>query len=152
MPYNIRQVIAIIMLYVLAYIYSLIIAPLYSKEKDGINRIHESCVYGCEICKHATKYRGNNYYIGTSMLESDKKNITKCILTFWGCSHALLYALIGYIAPNLFIETFVLGVVFEIYEKYKFNCEDPLDILWNSLGFIIGAQINSHVGPMSYFK
>lgn len=132
------MIVAIFILYILAYIYAIEFAPWAAKHYNNLNEIHESCfVCGTDKLTHA---RGDQYYIGT-MSDEKKKDLKKCVMTFWGFTHYILYAMIGYVAPDMFWETFAIGIGFEYYEKIKYNCEDPLDIAWNSLGFATGAYI-----------
>lgn len=122
----------------IAYIYSIILAPkLINNEK--INNIHESCFINCKynICNLSS--RGDNYYINSS------KTSEKCMMTFWGFTHVLLYTILGFLFPDMFIQLFLLGIIFEIYEKYKFDCHDTLDIYFNTIGLLIGYTASSYL-------
>jgi hypothetical protein len=81
--------------------------------------------------------RGDNYLIG---IEDPVKNerMKNCLVTFWGVAHFALYFVLGVAAPDMFWETFAIGVGFEIYENYKFDCHDVLDVGLNSAGFLLG--------------
>jgi len=80
--------------------------------------------------------RGKNYW-----LHAQRKSSKYCLVTSWAICHIILYAIIGYMFPNLFWETFAIGVVYEILEWKLFDCHDVLDVLWNSIGFFIGVMI-----------
>ncbi len=87
--------------------------------------------------------RGSNYFIES---KSDVNNTkSKCLTTVWNLSHLFLYAIIGYIYPDpvSLVSWFSVGVSFEIWEKYAYNCEDPLDVVYNGLGLIIGSYYKS---------
>jgi len=86
--------------------------------------------------------RGDQYYIGVSDIDKNAK-LKKCVVTLWGLAHFLLYMVIGWVAPDMFWPTFAAGVAFESYEYFKYSCEDPLDIIWNSAGFIVGATLKT---------
>jgi lipid-A-disaccharide synthase-like uncharacterized protein len=132
------QFIYVIILYTIAYVYSLVYAPAIAKDSNNIiNSYHESCIYGCQVCSKVTGGRGNNYYI--SNMNPEKKSIlSQCLLSFWGLTHFMLYFIIGIVAPNLFWETAIVGAGFEVFEYFKYDCADPLDVIWNSLGFLTG--------------
>lgn len=138
-----RQVIAILIIYTIGYIYSLIFAPAIVNKKSGIlgciNKFHKESIITINGCEPLTQFRGDNYYI-SEMSDELKSELNTCLLTTWGALHMLLYAFIGYFAPDYFWETFAVGVAFECYEAVAFNCEDPLDVVWNSIGFMVGKS------------
>ena len=84
--------------------------------------------------------RGDNYYIGVTD-EGKKLKLDKCLVTFWGATHFFLYFFLGMFAPDLFWQTFVVGIIFELFEKYNYGCHDVLDICLNTAGFFIGRYI-----------
>lgn len=98
--------------------------------------MHESCIikYGkslpCDI-----SYRGKNYYINSN------KTTAECYVAFWGMTHFLLYAILGYLHPTRFIEFNTIGILFELYEKKYYDCHDSLDILLNMSGFMLGSHL-----------
>jgi len=89
--------------------------------------------------------RGNNYYI-SAMNSKKQDDLQKCLITFWGTTHFVLYVLIGYFCPNCFWESFIIGVLFELYEYHAFNCHDLLDIVLNTSGFFVGKLIRRYLG------
>ena len=138
-----KQIINVLFLYIIAYIYSLVYAPMIANDKDHfINKLHEKCLYECDVCRIITSGRGDNYYIA-AMTPEKQKQLNKCLFSFWGLTHFILYVFIGYFAPDLFYETFIVGIVFEVFEFYKYDCADPLDIVWNTLGFIVGKSLRT---------
>ncbi|AYV81799.1 MAG: hypothetical protein Harvfovirus63_2 [Harvfovirus sp.] len=139
------QYIIAILLYIAAYIYALKIAVGIGHCNDElckkINSVHENCIMGCDHKSCAlTKSRGSNYFIGITD-EEKKANLDRCLVTFWGATHFILYFLLGVLTPDLFWETFTVGVAFEIYEYYKYDCADGLDIILNTIGFLLGQQL-----------
>jgi hypothetical protein len=50
-----------------------------------------------------------------------------------------------FLCPSLFWETFLLGTGFEIYEYIALDCADPMDIVYNVLGFVIGQSLSEYV-------
>lgn len=144
-PTILNQLTAICIIYLIAYIYSLILAPMIAEQKSGefyktMNDFHKKCIVCCDGCEHLTTNRGENYYIA-DMTNTDPDVLSKCLFTFWGLSHMIAYSLIGYYAPSFFIPTFIIGAGFEYYEYLEFGCEDPLDVVWNSIGFLAGQYI-----------
>lgn len=130
--------------YTIAYIYALVFAPFVSqavKENPNykpIEDVHRSCVAGCESASFLIeKGRGDQYYIGAE----NSTDINNCVVTFWGLTHFVLYFVLGMVAPNLFWETFMLGVGFEVYEYVEYGCQDIFDIVLNSTGFITGKHV-----------
>lgn len=129
------------LIYTIAYIYSIIFAPKLAGAYQGwaktLNDTHESCLLGCQanLCKLSV--RGDNYYINAG----PNKTADGCMVTFWGFSHFFLYSVLGFLFPDVFWETFFIGVAFEIYEYKKFNCHDTFDIILNTVGFLVGKNL-----------
>jgi len=99
-----------------------------------LNQVHQSCIVGCTpATRSIAEWKGKNYFVG--------QGGTDCLMTFWTITHGLLYTGIGYCCPNLFWESFSIGVAFEIYEKYRYQCEDALDIFFNTGGFLVGQKL-----------
>ena len=137
------QYLLLALFYIIAYVYAIEIAPVLPHIDipivKKINSIHESCVVKCDATAGLVGMgRGSTYFIGKN---NNPAEMNKCLVTAWGLSHYLFYLTLGAVFPNLFIETFLIGVSFELYEKYKFGCEDSMDILLNSLGFASGWLI-----------
>ena len=132
-----------------AFVYSLYIAPSIESATDGlfgrINNMHKSCIINCDTttCKKVLSGRGSNYFINTP--KEKQEAIKSCVITFWGLSHFACYAVLGFLAPNIFQEAFVIGAWFEFYEHEKYDCHDPLDILLNIAGYTIGSTIRSNI-------
>ena len=53
--------------------------------------------------------------------------------------------MVGILIPNIFHEAFIVGVCFEMFEYFMYKCHDPLDIIWNVSGYVIGAQIGKRI-------
>ena len=148
----VKNLIKLLGLYSLAYLYCLVYAPSIESITDNsisgkINKIHKKCAINCDhnLCSTMIQYRGNNYFISTP--QDEQEYIKKCFVTFWGVTHYILYALIGFLLPSMFWESFVCGVFFEIYEHNKYDCADVLDIVLNTAGFYTGYQIH-----LTYFN
>jgi hypothetical protein len=86
--------------------------------------------------------RGKKYFIGTPYYK--QKEIKKCILTFWGLTHFVLYFILSYLFPAFYIEFIILGILFEIYEYYKFKCHDYNDLILNALGIFLGKMVSPY--------
>ena len=136
-----NDVITIVLLYGLAYFYSLQFAPKLAQwaPDSPWNRFHESCIQSASPSQSFLLATRGSQYILDDPGKSDTLN--SCLMTFWGATHAVLYIFLGFFAPRSFWLTFGIGVAFEIYEKIRFDCADALDILWNSVGFLIGRWI-----------
>ena len=130
-------------IYGIAYVYSIHFAPFLAKHAptSSWNQIHERCYRDAPpMLKGLLSARGTQYIIGD---ESQSASLENCLLTFWGTSHGLLYLILGYLCPKLFWPTFWIGVGFEVYEKLQYDCADPLDIVWNTMGFMIGRYVST---------
>lgn len=116
--------------------------------------LHICTIYDeSDTTKWLTSTRGKNYFTisekKTNESEEEKekheKNSKYCLVAFWAITHIGLYTLIGFFCPNLFIETFIVGALFELGEKMFYNCHDALDVIYNSIGFGIGYLIHKYV-------
>jgi hypothetical protein len=127
---------------------------------DGLYKYTHECIglYDSPVAEKLTSIRGDNYYSMTNLCktvsEEDKKLYEKrhkrCLVSIWAFTHICLYIVIGFYCPNLFIQTVLLGIFFEYMEKIHSNCHDALDILFNSIGFGIGYQLNKYI--FKYYK
>ena len=137
------------------YLISFILVILLNKvalHNNSLYKILHKCGYYNESdsIEFLTSTRGSNYYtfsddtkiVNKKEKELDKKNHMYCLISLWALTHVGLYIVIGFYCPNLFIETFIIGVLFEFFEKYYWNCQDSLDVIFNSIGFGIGYSIN----------
>ncbi len=101
------------------------------------DKVYNSCVISWPAAaKVVHRGRGSDYFI------SAETPLVDCFITLWGVTHFVLYVILGALCPSLFYETFVLGVLFEVFEKIFWEGHDLLDILLNTLGFIVGLCVN----------
>lgn len=148
--YTAKNVMTILLISIIAYIYCIIFAPYIEKYKNNsvskfIDKIHKTCFFNCKSkqCKqYMEKCRGENYFIATPVYE--QLSIKGCILTFWGATHFLFYFILTFLFPNFYIEFFIMGIGFEVYEYYKFNCHDYNDIFLNTFGIILGNVLSPY--------
>jgi len=127
-----QQIYTAVIIYILCYIYSIVIANTLLVKKSKLNDMHEYCLLKGE----PPLPRGRNYYISVGATKA--ADFQHCIFTFWGLMHVIMYAILGFFCPDLFLETFLAGTLFEIYEAQYYDCHDLLDIGLNTLGFGIG--------------
>jgi len=97
-------------------------------------------------------------------------NIDGLEIDWWSVTHIILYIYFGYFFPNYFVEFFIIGVIWELFES--FFCQESVskllgchksehiwcrglkkvnscdywygkidDLAMNSIGFIIGMQL-----------
>ena len=144
--------------YILVFLYSVCIVgfliayliKIYNKKYNvAIDKYNQLCmVYNkSDIVQKLTKHRGIQYYFNGHLENIDDKKIILykrkyCLVTFWSMSHIILYTLIGFFCPSLFIPSFAIGVIWEGLEKKFCNCHDLVDIMYNSIGFGIGYILN----------
>ena len=108
----------------------------------GLNKYIQECLYSSDsnLTKLLTSSRGSEYYLTS---EKYKKIHNKnCLVSIWAFTHIFLYMMIGVYCPNLFFPSLMVGILFEIGEKVFYNCHDVLDVIFNTVGFGIGYQIN----------
>ena len=145
--YTLQNISSITIILCITYIYCIYFAPYIEKNyaDSYLDKIHKLCLYKCST-KNCRNYmintRGSNYFISTPHYK--QKEIKKCILTFWGITHFILYFILSYLFPNFYIEFFVLGIIFEIYEYYKFTCHDYNDLFLNTLGIFLGHILSPY--------
>jgi hypothetical protein len=142
--YTCTNIIIILTILTFAYIYSLIYAPSIENSNDdsfttSISKMNKSCLLNCksDSCKkYISDNRGRQYFI--SIPPSEQEHIKSCIVTFWGFTHFLMYFILAMLVPAFYVELFFIGVGFEIYEYYKFECHDVNDIFLNTMGILLG--------------
>jgi hypothetical protein len=137
----------LIILLVVSYVYSLVIVPALAGSSNSLARrltqLHESCVWNTKNIAPKLSYRkgrGSQYYIG-SMDSSKMEMLKHCVATFWSMSHLFLYVLIGYFCPDYARMAFFIGAGFELYEYFRFECHDVLDLAWNAVGLFLGLGL-----------
>lgn len=106
----------------------------------GWNKVLNGCLGSCNNCGELFGKRGDDYDFGTLEYESNAIPYKDCFATFWNFTHFLAHLIAGYIAPDYFVLDFLIGVSFEAYES-NFQCQDPNDIVANTIGFITGRYI-----------
>ena len=119
--YTCTNIIIILSILTVAYIYSLIYAPSIESSNDdsfttSVAKMNKSCLLNCksEKCKkYITDSRGKKYFI--SIPVSEQEHIKSCIITFWGFTHFIMYFILAMLVPAFYIELFFIGVGFEIY-------------------------------------
>lgn len=131
----------LIVVFLIAYVYSLIIAPWLKRAypKSRMNQMHEKCVTQATSAeKWMLRGRGKSYIIGGN---EESSKLQSCLVTFWGASHFILYLIVGFLCPNKSLMFNTFGALFEVYEYYKYDCADPLDLLLNFSGYAVGSSI-----------
>ena len=120
--YTFKNIMLILIILSIAYIFCFTFTPMIDSTKgncitETITKIHRMCYLECnsQNCSDLiTSLRGENYLLTDS--ELDKNKIKNCIITFWGITHIILYLLLAFLLPSFYIEFFIIGVLFEIYE------------------------------------
>ena len=85
---------------------------------------------------------GKNYYLKKNNNYATKK----CLLPGWAVLHIILYSIISFFIPQLWYLSFIVGIIWELFEYY-YNAEFWLDIFWNSVGIIIGSSLRRLIVP-----
>lgn len=136
-------------IYVMGIIYIIFIQHFSQKNEmynddsliGKLYKLHASCLIPCKDakCSDIVYIRGQTYLANSSKQASDE--IKNCFVTFWVYMHFIFYLCIGFILPDTFWESFIIGVLFEIFEYYFFDCYNALDIVANTLGFAVGYSL-----------
>ena len=112
--------------------------------------LHTKCVLYVKkkLPNYILKYRGKKYFWFNDSDGKDysvEKKLKKCLFTLWSISHYVLYFIIGFLSPQFFICSMCISIFFEIYEYYKWECQDLLDIFINFFGFLSGYIIRKTI-------
>lgn len=126
--------ITIIVVILITYIYSFYIAP-NKNIPEILKNINQKCIIGCNNCA----IRGGNYIIED---KSMSKKMDNCLITSWNVSHFVMYAILGYNYPLYLPSLTALGITFEIYEHYRYDCADLMDIPSNIAGLCVGYMLS----------
>jgi hypothetical protein len=131
----------VITIFIITYTYSFYVAP-NPKIPQVMKDMHHSCVYGCstENCRNVVLPRGRSLIL-EDISEEERYKLSNCSFTFWNLSHYLMYTVITSICPEYALQFFALGILFEGYEWYKYDCHDYMDIFANTSGIITGLAI-----------
>ena len=87
-------------------------------------------------------YNGHNKLVLflTRDISEEGRKYGPRVFTLWNLSHVLYYALGSYLFPDKRLLLWALGLVWELLEDYQ-NASNPLDILWNTIGIVIGIAL-----------
>ena len=72
-------------------------------------------------------------------ISQEGKQFGPRIMTLWNISHILYYGLGAYLFPDKAFALWGLGVFWELTEA-GFGYMNPMDIMWNTIGIMIGLQ------------
>ena len=156
-----NQYFYLVIIYIISFLFLLslnIFLSISDPKSDNSNKVNK-IIHHCYVLhispfiKWLTSSRGKNYYtiINKRINNENEYNINEeeennkkqkyCLVSLWAIAHVFTYMVIGFFCPNLFIQSFICGALFEFYEKYTWDCHDKLDVIFNSIGFVIGYII-----------
>lgn len=121
-----------------------------------IAKIVTGCFYSpnTDFIKNYVKLKGktvsNTYYLDSWVQNKNFLNQCKnelsfedgdesCVINYWEFYHIITHIFIG-LFGNFYIST-TLGIGFEIYEHYVYDCASIFDLLFNLIGFSIGYAL-----------
>lgn len=110
---------------------------------DLFETVFNTCPARCgpDCNSIANKFRDETYFV-----EPEYKGTNKnCVITTWEITHLIMHVFLGYFY-NIYISV-ALNIGFEIYEHYKFDCGNYLDVFYNTLGFFIGYGLRGRFSP-----
>ncbi len=145
-----QDIVKLLIIYFIACLVCFYFGSKIERMNDGtwqseVNKLQKKCFYKCkgDICKTLIKGRGESYFTNTPLAE--QLFLKECLVSFWSFTHVILYTIIGFLFPGMFFETLIIGIGFEIFEFIAMDCADPLDIVYNTSGFFLGAFIAKYV-------
>lgn len=105
--------------------------------------LDNACIVGCpdrhleDFRKVSDWSRGDHYSLMNDEYSSNE--LHKCMATIWEVSHILTHGFIGYYTDIRY--SAAIGVSFEIWEWWRYDCANKLDLVYNTLGCCIGAAL-----------
>ena len=75
-------------------------------------------------------------------ISDEGKQFGPRVFTLWNISHILYYGLGAYLFPNYVVQLWFMGIAWEFVEHFTYNCGNPLDIMWNTIGIFIGLALH----------
>jgi len=134
------KILGVFIFCLLTYIFLFHIAEKHFPTLDKLT--YETCIIPCKYDK-CTKFinatKGSNYYL--SKYET-QWNRTNCLVTPYEISHFIFHIFIGYFL-NIYY-SLTIGIGFEVWEYYVYNCENYMDIVFNTLGALMGTAIRTY--------
>jgi hypothetical protein len=90
------------------------------------------------------EYKGDNKFIiyFTRDISHEGKIHGPRVFTIWNLSHVIYFAIGSYLFPEKRLLLWTLGLLWELIEVY-WQIMNPLDIIWNSIGILIGMFLHS---------
>jgi len=100
--------------------------------------------------------RGDNYMLdrGNHATEKSmdnarqKKRMNKSfeIMSIWSFFHMMFYMILGFVSPKNWWLMVLVGIGWEMFE-IKDDCFDIMDVVWNSIGMVIGIALRYKLMP-----
>ena len=99
------------------------------------NKITHCVIKSNKCLNNITKNtRGKKYWL--------TNNNNNCFITTWHIYHLVQYFFLGFFFPSYHLELVGIGIIFELLEKYFFECDDLMDIIFNIVGLYMGVYAN----------
>jgi hypothetical protein len=90
------------------------------------------------------KYKGSDKLVlfFTRDISEEGRQYGPRVFTFWNLSHIIYFALGSYLFPDKRLLLWTLGLIWELLENFT-GAMNPLDILWNTIGILIGVALRN---------
>lgn len=90
------------------------------------------------------KYRGSDKLVLflTRDISDEGRQYGPRVFTVWNLSHVLYFALGSYLFPDKRLLLWTMGLIWEFLED-NFQAMNPLDIVWNTIGILLGATLRN---------
>ena len=146
--YNEKEIKYMIMLYLFALVFisleRYIETLIENKDNWFANTFNAGLIhFKSDHTEKITCKRGKGYFLKNGKQNAEQcDNLKYCVFTMWSFMHFIFYILIGFFCPSLFFLTLSIGIIFEIFEYFTFDCHDILDVVYNSSGFGVGYLLH----------
>ena len=113
-----------------------------------LDNIQKTCLARCSKskCFELIQWsRGKNYLVEDEIDRKESiKSTSTCLITFYSFTHLVLYFILGYLVPSLYLESFFIGIIFEFWERYNWDAHDFLDPVYNGIGLLLGMYFSPY--------
>ena len=128
---------AVFVVLIVLYLIIFQVSKILLDRSEYANQINKICVINCnnnETLKKFVKHcKGSDYWLDSGSCQYTDN----CFMSLWELTHIYLHIFIGYQLDLRYVTA--IGINFEIYEYFAHRCENKMDIVWNTLGGIIGG-------------
>ena len=91
------------------------------------------------------KITGKNTFLDILDRHSSIKiNRKHCLVSYWGLSHLIGYAIVAFFVPKMWLFILIGGFLWEFFES-QYQVSSWFDIVWNSIGVLFGTFLKRKI-------